>query len=191
MNKKLILVAAPAACGKNHVSEMICRAIDGISYFDKDDLFPMVRNCFELCGEKIDFDGEFYLNNIREHEYKTLFELAFSALRFSELVLVNAPLLREVRDKEYMHKLKERAASEGAKLILVWINTPIDVCYNRMKERASYRDLEKLKNWNEYLEKTDFSAPTSCEVDELIVFKNTDDKSAQRSLEEVLNILGE
>ena len=55
-------------------------------------------------------DGAFYLQNLRSAEYATLFDLAFSALRFSDLVLVNAPFLKEVRDVEYMRGLK--AASE-------------------------------------------------------------------------------
>jgi len=36
--KKMILVAAPPACGKNYVSELISKEIGQISYFDKDDL---------------------------------------------------------------------------------------------------------------------------------------------------------
>ena len=51
--KKLILVAAPPACGKNYVSELICKALGNISYFDKDDLSILLRRSFELCEENI------------------------------------------------------------------------------------------------------------------------------------------
>ena len=62
--KKMILVAAPPACGKNYVSDLICKAIGQIAYFDKDDLGVLLRRSFTLCGESIDMDGKFYLQNL-------------------------------------------------------------------------------------------------------------------------------
>ena len=68
--KKMILVAAPPACGKNYVSELICNAVGNISYFDKDDLNPLLRKSFALCKENVDMDGEFYLENEKPAYYK-------------------------------------------------------------------------------------------------------------------------
>ena len=57
----------------------------------------------------------FYLKNLRSAEYATLFDLAFSALRFSDLVLVNAPFLKEIRDALVKKdKPKEKPAAEKA-----------------------------------------------------------------------------
>ena len=191
--KKMILVAAPPACGKNYVSELICNAVGNISYFDKDDLNPLLRKSFALCKENVDMDGEFYLENLRSAEYNTLFNLSFSALRFSKSVLVNAPLLKEIRSTEYMKDLKEKAHELDAELILVWIIASSDACYERMKARNSDRDVQKLANWDEYRRKTDYTSPDALEacgaVDKLFIFDNKNNETASKSLEKLLDIL--
>lgn len=193
MKKKLILVAAPPACGKTYVSELISRSVEHIVYLDKDDLADLLRRSFELCGEKLDMDGQFYVENLRSVEYSTILHIAFSTLRFEDLVLLNAPLSKEVRDSDCMRSLKERAASLGAELVLVWVTVPLEVCYERMKKRNSDRDILKLENWNEYVKKIDYSAPTRLveekAVDSLIVFDTADDNAFAESLEKALEII--
>ena len=190
----MILVAAPPACGKNYVSELICNASEHISYFDKDDLSVLLRRSFTLCGEELNMDGDFYLKNLRSAEYETLFDLAFSALRFSDTVLINAPFLKEIRDEEYMRGLKERVGELGGRLILVWVVASSVTCYERMKERNSDRDVMKLERWEEYVRKTNYSAPltleTSGAVDKLFVFDNENGETAKKSLEKFFDILG-
>ncbi len=195
MSKKLILVAAPPACGKNYVSDIICKAVGNIAYLDKDDFYALRNRFFTLCDEKVDVDGEFYSKNVRPFEYETLLDVAFSALRYSQFVLVNAPFLGEVRDEKYMLGLKERANAMQAKLILIWVNTPVQICYDRMKKRNSNRDADKLLHWDEYVKKINYSIPISLEekncVDKLIVFENENNESANSSLNKVIKTLGE
>ena len=85
----MILVAAPPACGKTYVSELIAKSIDHIVYLDKDDLGDLIRAAFYVCGKKVNMDGDFYINNLRSAEYSTMMDIAFSALRFENIVLVN------------------------------------------------------------------------------------------------------
>lgn len=61
MKKKLILVGVPPACGKNYVSELICKSIKNIAYFDKDDLTDLRLCAFSVGGKTADTDGEFYI----------------------------------------------------------------------------------------------------------------------------------
>ena len=193
MKKKLILVAAPPACGKTYVSELISRSVEHIVYLDKDDLADIIRCAFELCGEKLDMDGQFYSKNLRPSEYSTILNIAFSTLRFSDLVLLNAPLSKEVRDSDYMSSLKERAAALGAQLVLIWVTAPPKVCYERMKKRNSDRDTLKLENWDEYVKNINYTAPMKLvedkAVDSLIVFDTADDNAFAESLEKVLEII--
>lgn len=193
--KKLILVAAPPACGKNYVSELIGNCLRNVVYLDKDDLGRLVRRSFALSGEAVDMDGTFYLQNLRSDEYATLMDLAFSALRFADKVLVNAPFLKEVRDVKYMQGLKEAARKIDAELILVWVVASTEACYQRMKARNSSRDQMKLADWEDYLQKTDRSIPKELEecaaVDRLFLFDNEDGKTAMASLERFINVLGE
>lgn len=193
MKKKLILVAAPPACGKTYVSELISRSVEHIVYLDKDDLADLIRCAFELCGEKLNMDGQFYAKNLRASEYSTILHIAFSTLRFEDLVLLNAPLSKEVRDSEYMLSLKERAASLDAELVLIWVTAPLDICFERMKKRNSDRDTLKLENWDEYVKNIDYSVPLKLvednAVDSLIVFDTADDNSFAASLEKTLEII--
>ena len=195
MKKKMILVGAPPACGKNYVSELICNSISDISYFDKDDLAPLIRRSFALANQDVNMDGSFYVDNLRDAEYETILNLAFSALRFSNCVLVNAPFIKEARDPAYMSKIKEKANEYGAHLILVWVSASSDVCYKRMKLRNSERDTKKLENWDEYFEKTNYSVPFSLEssgaVDKVFEFNNEENESAAESLKDFLNLIGE
>ncbi len=193
MEKKLILVAAPPAHGKNFVSERICEAAGEIAYFDKDMLAPLLRRGFAAAGEAVDMDGGFYLENLRDAEYETLLSLALSALRFSTLVLVNAPFLREVRSTEYMQALRARAAELGAQLVLIWVQVSPATAYARMKERNADRDAGKLLDFAAYQKRTDSSAPLSLvetdAVDRLIVFDNEDGVRAEVCLRETMSLL--
>ena len=193
MKKKLILVAAPPACGKNYVSERICQALDCVAYLDKDDLSELLRRCFTLCSEECDMDGEFYAQNLRPYEYKTLLRLAFSALQFEKLVLVNAPLSKEVRSEEFMRGLRDKANGLGAELVLIWVTAPIEICHKRMRERNCDRDRLKLAQWEEYVKKIDYSAPVCLKekgaIDEFILFNNENEQTFLSSLQQTLTIL--
>lgn len=193
MNKKLILVASPPACGKTYVSELIAKNIGHIVYLDKDDLCDLLRASFVCSGKEVDMDGDFYLKNLRSAEYSTILNIAFSAIRFEDLVLLNAPFVKEVCNIEYIQKLKDRANENDAELLLIWVTAPKDVCYERMKKRNSNRDVLKLKNWDEYVKNINFEPPVELEtkgaVDKLIVFDAKDDESVRISLEDTIKII--
>lgn len=194
--KKLILVASPPASGKTYVSEHLAKALGHVVYLDKDDLCDVLHAAFAVSGNKVDMDGEFYVNSLRPAEYSTILNIAFSALRFEELVILNAPFGKEVRDIQAMQALKARTHDLDAELILIWVTAPVNVCYERMKKRNSDRDIRKLENWEEYVKKTNFTPPSELEkskaVDKLIIFDTKDGESFERSLKEALStILGE
>ena len=193
MNKKLILVAAPPACGKTYVSELISKEIGHIVYLDKDNLSDLLRVSFTASGRELDMDGKFYFEKLRPAEYSTIFKIAFSALRFEEYVLINAPFIKETHNLDYMKNLKSKVNANGAKLILIWIKTPKDVCYKRMKKRNSDRDVLKLQNWDEYVKDINFEPPLELEtqkaVDKLIVFDAKDDESVNLSLKNTIKII--
>ncbi|MBQ7400214.1 MAG: AAA family ATPase [Clostridia bacterium] len=195
MKKKMVFVAAPPACGKTYVSELIAKSVGNVVYLDKDDLADLVRTSFEISGNEMDMDGDFYINNIRSAEYSTLLNIAFSALRFENLVLINAPFGKEVRNTEYMRMLKEKANENDAELFVVWITTSQELCYERMKKRNSTRDIHKLNNWEDYVKKINFSPPFELEkkdaVDRLILFDTNNEETIRESLDKTLKILQE
>ena len=195
MKKKLILVGAPPACGKNYVSDLICKKMEGVAYFDKDDLTDLRLCAFNVSGQTPNTDGEFYVKNIRPFEYSTLFNLAFSALKYENYVLVNAPFIQESKDEDYMADLKRRAEKFDAQVILIWVTASEKVCFERMKKRNSSRDTEKLKNWQEYVKTVEYTVPKFLEekglVDRVIHFDNENEEVQKISLAKTIKILGE
>ena len=196
MKKKLIIVASPPACGKTFVSERIARSLENVVLLDKDDLSDLVRASFSAAEQLFDMDGAFSKENIRQAEYSTILNIAFSTLRFSGFVLLNAPLAKEVRNISFMKSLKERAHEMEAELVLIWVTVPVSVCYERMKKRNFDRDALKLQNWSAYVEKINYKPPfellKSAAVDSFFVFDNKDEDAFERSLEGAIRlILGE
>ena len=191
--KKLILVAAPPASGKTYVSESLSRSIPQSVYLDKDDLGTLIQAAFTASGEPYDMDGEFYKANLRPAEYTTLMNIAFSTLRFADCVIVNAPFGKEVRDFETFEAWKKCANDYGAKLILIWVNTPPHLCYERMKSRGALRDSKKLEDFESYVASINYNPPVElfekgC-VDTYILFDTQNELCFQQSLEETLHIL--
>ena len=190
--KKLILIAAPPASGKTYVAEKIAASLPGVVYLDKDDLGDLMRAAFRASGEGVDMDGNFYIENLRGAEYATILHIAFSSLRFSDCVILNAPFGKEVRDSEYMRALRERANATGAELILIWVSTPLKTIFERMKARASDRDTKKLEEWESYSRKINYTPPTDLSrggVDSFLLFDNSNEECFESSLEQALNLI--
>ena len=195
-NKKIIIVAAPPACGKNYVSERLARALGNAAYIDKDDLSGFVDLIFNLTGNEANRDGEFFINNVRSEEYRVLERLALSTARFSDTVIINAPYLSEVRNPDYMRALKEKVNKIGASLVLLWVTLQSsDIIYQRMKKRSAERDAWKLENFKTYISGINLTPP--CElldasaVDKLIIFDNSSSEDFKNSLDLTLMTLGE
>ena len=195
MKKKLILVASPPACGKTYVSELIAKSVDHIVYLDKDDLRDLLHAAFAVSGQAADMDGDFYIHHLRPAEYSTILNIAFSALRFEDHVILNAPFGAEVRNLAYMKALKDRVNRQDAELMLIWVTAPISLCYERMKKRNSDRDLLKLEHWDDYVKKTNYTPPCELEksgaVDRFLIFDTKDDSAVQESLTEALEQIWE
>ena len=84
----------------------------------------------------------------------------------------------------------------GAELLLIWVTAPLELCYERMKSRNSDRDTLKLKNWDEYVKKINYTPPYELKdknaVDRFVIFDTKDDEALEKSLKETIEmILGE
>ena len=188
--KKLILVTSPPACGKTFVSKEISKALDHIVYLDKDTLIGLSKQIFKVANQEYNRSSDFFEEHIRDYEYDVIVDLALEALDYDSKVLINAPFTREMRDKKYMRNLKNRLKEKGAQLVVVWVETSIEVCHQRMIDRNSDRDTWKLENWDEYIAGCNFDRPDeindpSC-VDDILIFKNSSDQEFKSSIKSVV-----
>ena len=111
-------------------------------------------------------------------------------VEYEDLVLINAPFTREVRDNNYIRDLKTKLASIGAELVLIWVVTDIEVSRRRMLARNSPRDTWKLANWDKYVAGRDYSAPdlpalSGC----LVKFFNNNNVEFNDSMERISKFL--
>lgn len=190
MKKRMILVTSPPASGKTFVSQQLAKKLPHVVYLDKDALIPLSNRVFHVAGQECNRSSDFFEENIRNYEYEAILDIGFEALEYEDLVLINAPFTREVRDNEYIKKLKAKLASRGAELILIWVVTDIEVSRRRMIARNSPRDTWKLAHWDEYVAGRDYSTPdlpalSGC----LIKFFNSNNVEFNDSMERITKFL--
>ena len=140
MNKKLILVTSPPACGKTYISKQLAKRLKHVVYLDKDTLITLSKQIFVVAGEPYNRSSDFFEENIRNYEYDCIVDLALEALEYNNIALINAPFTREIRDMEYIDKLKEKLKEKSATLVVIWVETSPEIVRQRMITRNSDRD---------------------------------------------------
>jgi predicted kinase len=193
--KKLILVTSPPASGKTYIAKKLAEALSHVVYLDKDTLITLSKQIFVAAGEEYNRSSDFFNKNIRDFEYETTVALALEALNYDDIVLINAPFTKEIRDLNYIKNLKTILKDKNASLVVIWVETSIDVTQQRMIERNSDRDTWKLANWNEYIAGTNFEIPIALDdptvKDDLLIFKNSSNEEFTDSLMKTIDILEE
>lgn len=191
--KRMILVSSPPACGKTFISKQLAKNLRHVVYLDKDTLIPLSKQIFRVAKKPYDRSSDFFEENIRDYEYDVILELGFEALEYDDTVLINAPFTREIRNADYIAKLREKLRSLGAKLTIIWVVTTPEVCRERMQRRNSDRDVYKITHWNEYIRNVDFSIPHNLDdpdvKDDLLLFYNSSEAEYLKSMHDVLLVL--
>ena len=196
MKKKLIIVSAPPASGKTYISKKLAENLKHVVYLDKDDLVPLSNVAYKLTGEPLKREGEFFEKNLRDVEYQVILNQGLEALKYEDIVLINAPFSREIRNPEWVEKMREKLQKEyNAVLAIIWVTCPIEVVHQRMVARNSPRDVYKLKDWDNYVASQNFSTPTELYKEgdpySLILFDNSNDATYEASMKRTIDLLEE
>ena len=195
MKKKLIIVTSPPACGKTFISKELAKRLKHIVYLDKDTLITLSKQIFKVAGEPYNRSSDFFEENIRDLEYECVVNLGLEALEYDDIVLINAPFTREIRDLDYINNLKSQLKDKNATLVVIWVKTDPEIVHQRMISRNSDRDTWKLANWDEYIASCDFDIPNELNdpnvQDDLLIFENNNDAEFESSMTRILGILEE
>lgn len=196
MEKKLILVSAPPASGKTYVSMKLAETLSHVTYLDKDSLVPLSNVAYKIAGIPVEREGKFFQENIRDVEYDVILEMAFTALSYEDIVLINAPFTRELHDVEYINGLRKKLEEQyNAHLVIVWVVCDIQTVKERMIARNSDRDVFKIKNFDSWVKTQDFNIPTYLKVENdpysLVIFDNSNDEVFAKSMKETVDLLEE
>lgn len=191
--KRLILVTSPPASGKTYISKQLATELKHVVYLDKDTLIVLSNQIFKVAGMEINRSSDFFEEHIRNFEYEATLDLALEALTYDDIVLINAPFTREIRDVAYVNRLKEKLVAKNTRLTVVWVITDVEVIKKRMIERNSDRDTWKIEHWDEYIKDVDFDIPKSIDdphvVDDLLLFYNSNDEEYTESMARIVEIL--
>jgi tRNA uridine 5-carbamoylmethylation protein Kti12 len=196
MEKKLILVSAPPASGKTYVSMELAAHLRHVVYLDKDALVPLSNVVFTVANEPNDRNGVFFHKYLRDVEYQVILNMGLDALKYDDIVLINAPFTKEIRDPDYIAALrKELKETYDAHLAIVWVICSIETVHQRMIERNSPRDEYKLKDWEGFIKTQHFEVPTWLQVKDdpysLILFNNNNDEEFAESMKKTVALLEE
>ncbi len=196
MEKKLIIVSAPPASGKTYVSMKLAETLSHVTYLDKDSLVPLSNVAYKIAGLPVEREGEFFQKNIRDVEYDVILEMAFTALNYEDIVLINAPFTRELHNPEYIANLRKKLKEQyDAHLVIVWVVCDIETVKARMISRNSDRDVFKIKNFDAWVKTQDFNIPTYLKVEgdpySLVIFDNSNDEVFEKSMKDTINLLEE
>lgn len=186
--KELILVTSPPACGKTFISKELAKNLKNVVYLDKDTLIVLSKQIFVVANEEYNRSSDFFEKYIRDYEYYAVLDLAFEALDYANIVLINAPFTREIRDQKYIDDLKARLAEKGAVLKVIWVETDPEVCHQRMIDRGSDRDTWKLEHWDEYIAGVNFEIPETIGAANdgtLLIFKNSSKEEFDESMKSI------
>ena len=191
--KKLILVTSPPACGKTFISKKLAENLKHVVYLDKDTLVPLSNVVFDCANQERNRSSEFFEKYIRNVEYDVTMDFALEALKYEDCVLINAPFTREIRDNVFMKDLRNRLKEQNCGLYVVWVETKLEICRQRMISRNSPRDTWKLEHWDEYIATRDFNVPRNLYedgvVDKLLIFHNSSQEEYEASMKEVIEEL--
>jgi tRNA uridine 5-carbamoylmethylation protein Kti12 len=196
MEKKLILVSAPPASGKTYVSMQLAEHLRHVVYLDKDALVPLSNVVFQVANEPNDRNGVFFHKYLRDVEYQVILNMGLDALKYDDIVLINAPFTKEIRDPDYIAALrKELKETYDAHLAIVWVICSIETVHQRMIERNSPRDEYKLKDWEGFIKTQHFEVPTWLQIKDdpysLILFNNNNDEEFADSMKRTVALLEE
>jgi predicted kinase len=185
--KKLILVTSPPACGKTFISKKLAQALTNCVYLDKDTLIVLSKQIFKVAGEEYNRSSDFFQREIRDYEYYAVLDLAFDALDYNDTVLINAPFTDEIRDDDYLDRLRHKLEEKDAVLCVIWVHTDVEVAHQRMIRRNSDRDVWKLEHWDEYIATQNFTKPGN--IPELFVFNNSSEEDFKKSLDDAVKYI--
>lgn len=139
--------------GKSTMAKFLSTGLN-FTVLDKDTIAnPMTERMLEISGRSNDDrESDFYLNNIRDVEYKTMMDIAFENISLGVDVVCCAPFGKEFKSEEWINAVTEKVLSLNAVVSFIVLKSDLVTIHKRILLRKETRDTWKLNNWSEYIE---------------------------------------
>ena len=156
---RLILFAGHAGTGKSTLAKkalplIIERTGEDFFFLDKDTVYgAFSAHVMELTTQNPnDRDSPFYLENLRDWEYRGLIDIARENLLLGVNVILVGPFSREIQSGN-MFNPEALGVPAQTKISIAWIDLQEQEAKTRMEKRNDPRDDWKLAHWNEYVKR--------------------------------------
>jgi len=153
---RLILFAGHAGTGKSTIAKkalpiIIEKTGEDFFFLDKDTVYGAYSaHVLALAGkDPNDRDSPFYLQNLRDWEYRGLIDTARENLLLGVNVILVAPFSPEIQSGKMFDPVALGIPPQTS-IQIAWIDLPEEEAKTRMIKRADPRDEWKLAHWNEY-----------------------------------------
>ena len=156
---RLILFAGHAGTGKSTLAKkalplIIERTGEDFFFLDKDTVYgAFSAHVMELTTQNPnDRDSPFYLENLRDWEYRGLIDIARENLLLGVNVILVGPFSREIQSGN-MFNPEALGVPAQTKISIAWIDLQEKEAKTRVEKRNDPRDEWKLAHWDEYVKR--------------------------------------
>ena len=153
---RLILFAGHAGTGKSTLAKkalplLIEKTGEDFFFLDKDTVYGRFSaHVMELITQNPnDRDSPFYLENLRDWEYKGLIDIARENLLLGVNVILIGPFSKEIQSGK-MFDAQKLGVPPQTSIQVAWIDLEESEAKKRMEKRADPRDEWKLAHWDQY-----------------------------------------
>jgi predicted kinase len=154
---RLILFAGHAGAGKSTLAKkalplIVAKTEEDFFFLDKDTVYgAFSSHVMELTtNNPNDRDSPYYLQNLRDWEYKGLIAIAKENLQLGVNVILVGPFSSEIQSCR-MFNPEALGIPPQTTIRIAWIDLAEQEAKSRMEKRADPRDEWKLAHWDQYM----------------------------------------
>jgi predicted kinase len=149
--KRLVVIVGPPGVGKSKLARALSKKLR-CPYFDKD----FISDAFRTKSPEISKPDS-------RVTYDAMYNFADGNLAFHEVVVIDAPLVKQIKAGDQPGELQRVAANLGAELKIVRLKCDPETLKKRLEARNLPRDRQKLEDWEAFLEEEPADVPIAAD----------------------------
>lgn len=146
--QEVFFVSGQAASGKSQFSRALA-ANRNLTIIDFDDTLEETKAKHQQLLSEVGMEK--FLSQVSLERYDDLMNRAFKEFSLGKSIVIEAPFTRHIADIDLWQKTVEPFVEAGVNPRLCWVSVTPEVRKQRLLDRASERDREKIEKVDEYI----------------------------------------